>query len=129
MQTQILAPSNSQRQISSASLLRQLEGLAILGAALAMYTTQGFGWGAFVLFLLAPDLAALGYLASTRVGNTSYNLVHSLVGPLLLAVVATLTGQLLGLQIALIWLAHIGMDRAIGYGLKEGGAGATLRAE
>ena len=31
-------------------------------------------------------------------------------------------GWPIGLQLALIWLAHIGMDRLVGYGLKYRGA-------
>jgi succinate dehydrogenase/fumarate reductase cytochrome b subunit len=102
------------------SILQRLEGLALMGAALAIYASQGFGWLMFALLLLAPDLAALGYLAGSQTGNTSYNLAHTIAFPLALAVLAGLTGQPLGLQLALIWLAHIGMDRAVGYGFKEG---------
>ena len=40
------------------------------------------------------------------------------VGPLVLgAIGASLNQPLIG-QLALIWIAHIGLDRAIGYGLK-----------
>lgn len=104
---------------SKASLLPRLEGLALFTAALAFYASQGFGWWLFALLLLAPDLAALGYLINARTGNLSYNITHTVIFPLVLAVGVALTGNMFGLQITLIWLAHIGMDRTVGYGLKE----------
>ena len=38
--------------------------------------------------------------------------------PLALGTVGVLGGHGVLVQVALIWLAHIGMDRALGYGLK-----------
>jgi hypothetical protein len=99
-------------------ILLRLEGLVLLAAAVALYATQGFGWIAFGVLLLVPDLAALGYLIGVRAGSLSYNLAHALIVPVVLAVAAVLSGNALLLQLALIWLAHIGMDRAVGYGLK-----------
>ena len=51
-------------------------------------------------------------------GAIVYNAAHSYMAP-----VALMTGGLalsspLVLSIALIWMAHIGIDRALGYGLK-----------
>lgn len=106
--------------LSLPRVLQHLEGLAVLGSALVVYHMQGFSWLTFALLLLLPDLAALGYLAGAQIGNRSYNLAHTLVFPLALAALATLSGSTLGLQLALIWLAHIGMDRAVGYGFKSG---------
>jgi len=68
--------------------------------------------------LLVPDISMVGYLANSRVGAMIYNLIHNWTLALLvlglgwwLAVDAMLlTGALL--------LAHVGMDRALGYGLK-----------
>jgi hypothetical protein len=49
-----------------------------------------------------------------------YNAVHTLAGPLIaLGLAASL--QQPGLAgVALIWLAHVGLDRMLGYGLKYG---------
>lgn len=98
--------------------LLRLEGLAILGAAIALYANLGHSWPLFALLLLAPDLAALGYLVNRRVGGLWYNMAHNIVAPLLIAMLGGLLASPLSLQLALIWLAHIGMDRAVGYGLK-----------
>ena len=68
-----------------------------------------------VLFL-APDLSFLAYLAGPRIGAAGYNLAHSYVGPIVIAALALLTGR--PPVAALIWAAHVGFDRALGYGLK-----------
>jgi len=60
----------------------------------------------------------LAYLAGLRTGAAAYNAVHTYVPALLLLLagfVASLPAATAG---ALIWIAHIGMDRALGYGLK-----------
>jgi uncharacterized protein DUF4260 len=100
-----------------ARLLR-LEGLAVAAGALALYFDQGFGWLPLLLLILAPDLAALGYLAGNRVGAATYDLAHTYVGPVALGVAGVLGGWDTAMQLALIWLAHIGVDRLLGYGLK-----------
>jgi hypothetical protein len=100
------------------SRLLRLEGLAVLTAALVLYFDAGFGWLLLLLLILAPDLSALGYLAGPRFGAGSYDLVHTYVGPIVLVVVGVLADADTAMQIALIWFAHIGMDRMLGYGLK-----------
>ena len=69
------------------------------------------------MLLLSPDLGALGYLHSLKAGSVAYNLLHTSSLPLLLGLASLLLGAPLGVQLALIWLAHIGMDRTVGYGL------------
>jgi hypothetical protein len=60
----------------------------------------------------------LGYLVNVTWGSAIYNLVHTLTGPILLLVVAIIVGKQVCVPYALIWLAHIGMDRSLGFGLK-----------
>jgi hypothetical protein len=102
------------------------EGLALTIAATAAYAHSGFSWVLFAALFLAPDLSFAAYLLGPRWGAAAYNLVHSTIAPLVLGA----TGLALGLPeaaaIALIGLAHIGFDRALGYGLKYSvGFGAT----
>jgi hypothetical protein len=98
--------------------LLHLEGAAFFFGAIALYASQGASGVMFVLLLLAPDLSALGYLVNPRVGSLTYDAVHTYVMPVALAALA-LAGQWpLGVQLALIWFAHISMDRMVGYGLK-----------
>ena len=99
-------------------LLLRLEGLAAFAVSLALYAHAGFSWLIFALFLLAPDLSMLGYLAGPRVGATLYNLVHTYVLALLLTLVGFLGAQPALTTAGLILVAHIGLDRALGYGLK-----------
>jgi hypothetical protein len=61
----------------------------------------------------------LGYLLDKRSGQAVYNVVHTYALPLLLGLAGFWLGHHLTLTLGLIWLAHIGMDRAAGYGLKE----------
>jgi hypothetical protein len=102
----------------TARLLLRLEGLAAFAVALALYAYGGFSWPTFAVLFLSPDLAMLAYLAGPRAGAAGYNLVHTYV----LALALTLAGFLGGFPFAtaggLIWIAHIGFDRALGFGLK-----------
>ena len=98
--------------------LLRLEGAAVLAAAIAAYAyTQGNGW-VFAALLLAPDLSMLGYLVNPRVGSIVYDVVHFYALPGVVIAVALLVNAPTLLHIGLIWLAHIGMDRLVGYGLK-----------
>jgi hypothetical protein len=104
-------------------LLLHLEGLVVLASALLLYGNQNYSWLTFVLLLLLPDLSMVFYVVSQRVGSIAYNLVHTLVFPVGLALLSYFSGHTLGMQIALIWLAHIGMDHTFGYGFKYPGIG------
>ena len=104
-------------------LLLRLEGLALFVAAAAMYFylargEWGNGWPLFLALILAPDLAMLGYLAGPAIGAVTYNAAHITPGPLALAALGYFAGVPVLISLALIWAAHIGMDRALGYGLK-----------
>ena len=98
--------------------LLSLEGLAVFALSVYFYFERGGVWWLFLLLLLVPDLSAAGYLLGTRIGSITYNAVHIYVWPLLLGALAVYLGEALLLQLALIWSAHIGMDRMLGYGLK-----------
>jgi len=87
-------------------------------AAVALYAHGGHSWLLFAALALAPDLAALGYLAGARAGATAYDLAHTYVWPVALGLVGVLADEEVALAVALVWLVHIGIDRALGYGLK-----------
>lgn len=99
-------------------VLLRLEGLAVLALATAAYAQFGAGWGWFALLFLLPDLSFLAYLAGPRAGAAAYNAAHSYAGPLGLLALGVLGAMPGLLAIALVWCAHIGFDRALGYGLK-----------
>lgn len=98
--------------------LLRAEGACVLFAACWLYAQSGYGWGVFALCFLAPDLAFLGYLAGPRVGACCYNATHAHVGAIACFVAGRLLAQPALLVAGLIWIAHVGFDRALGYGLK-----------
>lgn len=100
-------------------ILQRLEGAAIFVAALLIFIKFDYSLIWFLLFLLVPDISMIGYLWGNRAGAWIYNIGHSLVVPLTLGTFALLAEHLLSGGITLVWLAHIGMDRAFGYGLKS----------
>lgn len=99
-------------------LVLRAEGACILFAAALAYAKLDFAWGYFALFFLAPDVSFLGYLFGPRTGAAFYNAAHSLIGALAALVIGALVDSSLILSGGLIWCAHIGFDRMLGYGLK-----------
>ena len=68
--------------------------------------------------ILAPDLSCAGYAFGPKVGAIAYDAVHTEIFPVALGAVGVVAGSSGARKIALIWLAHIGADRLLGYGLK-----------
>jgi Domain of unknown function (DUF4260) len=99
-------------------LLLHAEGAAVAIAAIALYFYADYPWWLLVGLALAPDLSLVGYLAGRRVGSAIYNAAHTYVPPVALGAIGVMTGADLAVQLALIWITHIGVDRAVGYGLK-----------
>jgi hypothetical protein len=107
-------------------LLLRLEGLTLGAAMVVLYATWGGSWWIFAILFLAPDLSFLAYLIDPKIGAFAYNAAHSYMAPVALLTLGFAIGEPLILSIAMIWLAHIGIDRALGYGLKyEAGFGFT----
>jgi hypothetical protein len=106
---------------AAVSLLR-IEGLVALAAALTAYHLLDGNWWLFALLILAPDLAMLGSLRNPQFGAQLYNAAHTYSIPAAAGGIAWLTGAHWLLPFALIWIAHIGADRALGYGLKYPGS-------
>jgi hypothetical protein len=105
--------------LSLPALVLRFESLAVAVAAVALYFDADYAAWAFFVFLLAPDVSFAGYLGGPRIGATLYNLAHTYALPVAIAAGALLTGEAgLPVQVALIWGAHIGIDRLLGFGLK-----------
>jgi hypothetical protein len=98
--------------------LLRLEGLALFAGMTLLYAVWGGSWWVYALLFLVPDLSFLGYLAGPRVGAIIYNAAHSYMAPMTLMTTGFGLDSPLTLSIAMIWLAHIGIDRALGFGLK-----------
>jgi hypothetical protein len=126
-------------------MLLRIESAAVMMVFITAYFRMGGDWRLFALLILAPDISFLGYIVNARVGSVLYNLFHTYAAPVVLAILTLLlplvTGSVtpdakdnwvalspyssmvvrppsLGIWIALIWAAHIGMDRMLGFGLK-----------
>ena len=100
------------------AVLLRVEGAAMFACSLFLYHSLGQRWAVFFALCLWPDLFMLGYLANARLGARLYNLVHMDAIPLTLGAVSLVLGRSAPMGFALIWLAHIGLDRMLGYGLK-----------
>ena len=108
-----------QKTIGMTIVLR-LEGLALGLLCVWAYQALGQSWWLFALLFLTPDLSMLGYLASPGIGAAIYNTVHSWVT---VAILFFLVRYIFGddpllTSLPMILGAHIGFDRALGYGLK-----------
>jgi hypothetical protein len=99
-------------------LVLRAEGLAALATSVLLYQHAGYSWRLFALCVLLPDLGFAGYLGGPRIGAAVYNVAHSYVTPIALAILCHLVGADASIRFSLIWIAHIGADRAMGYGLK-----------
>ena len=99
--------------------LLRLEGLVLLVVVLVAYGVLGLSWWALAALVLLPDLSMFAYAGGPRIGAGVYNLVHSSVLPLALALIGFLSARDGALTVGLAWLAHIAADRALGYGLKR----------
>jgi hypothetical protein len=104
--------------LTKAAFLLRLEGASVLGLSVLFYHQSHASWLLFAILFLSPDLFMLGYLADARIGAAIYNSVHTLFPPGVLIAVAILASQWRLLPFALIWSAHIGFDRMLGFGLK-----------
>jgi hypothetical protein len=109
-------------KISGPKRLLHLEGLVVLVTACILYRELGASWIQFGVLFLAPDLFMLGYLLGPARGTSIYNAGHTYAAPFLLWLVVYFAHQPALFPVCVIWAAHIGFDRMLGYGLKYGTA-------
>jgi Domain of unknown function (DUF4260) len=103
----------------------RLEGLALFIGMTLLYGWDG-SWWIYAILFFAPDLSFASYLAGPRFGALVYDAAHSYFLPMAIMTYGLATASPLILSIAMIWLAHIGFDRALRYGLKyDSGFGVT----
>ena len=96
------------------------QGAAVLGAVVYIYFFRVDGsWILFIGLLLAPDIGLTAYASrNNRFGSILYDAFHTYILSVALLVPGVAASSEVVIQIGLIPAAHIGMDRAIGYGLK-----------
>ena len=122
----IVSDENSGAAVGGVRDLLRWEGAVLFVGMTLFYWISGASWWLYALFFFVPDLTMLAYLAGPRIGAGVYNAAHVSITPMLLAMFGLLTAEPLPGSLAIIWFAHIGLDRALGYGLKyETGFGFT----
>ena len=99
-------------------LMLRLEGLILFAVMMLLYVHWGSSWWLFALLFLAPDFSFIAYLAGPKIGALVYNAAHSTMAPIALMALGIALIAPMMLSLATIWLAHIGIDRSLGYGLK-----------
>jgi hypothetical protein len=100
------------------TFLLRLEGVALALICIWLYRGQHESWWKFALVFVAVDLSMVGYLAGPRVGAVIYNIVHTWAAPVALFAISWWGNMPALLPLAFILGAHIGIDRALGFGLK-----------
>ena len=95
------------------------EGLAMALVSAALLWQSGPSLATVAIVLIAPDLAIAAYLVGPVVGAAVYNAAHTTIGPLALGGLGLFAGSRPTVEVALLWLVHIGGDRALGFGLKH----------
>jgi hypothetical protein len=114
------------------SLWLRAEHLAIFVGALWLYAQERGGWLLFVLLFAIPDLSLLTGVLSRYAAAAAYNVAHSYVLGVGLALVGFYTSDHSVFALALAWIAHISFDRSIGLGYPvsaRGGRRAGHRQE
>ena len=104
--------------LNSPSGLLRLEGAVVFIIALVLYSRSGSGWLMFAVLFFVPDVSMIGYAVNTRVGASLYNLIHAYALPAALGLVGLWLADAVLVSLSLIWFAHIGFDRVLGFGLK-----------
>jgi hypothetical protein len=114
------SPQNPYKQLmlTRPALLLRIEEAALLTLTLYAYHHLHGNWILFAILFLTPDLFMIGYLITPHIGSATYNLAHTLTLPFALLLAGYIQHHPLAIQLALIWTAHIALDRLLGFGLK-----------
>lgn len=104
--------------LNSPSWLLRLEGVVVFIIASVLYSRSGSGWLMFAVLFFVPDVSMIGYVVNTRVGAALYNFIHAYVLPAALGLIGLWLADTVLVSLSLIWFAHIGFDRVLGFGLK-----------
>jgi hypothetical protein len=98
--------------------LLHLEGVVLLGLSLIGYAVLDGDWLQFALLFFVPDISIAGYLLRSSTGTVTYNVAHAYLLPAILGIYGLFNAQTIAIYLALIWFAHLGFDRMLGFGLK-----------
>jgi len=98
----------------------RIEGMVLVAGAFIAYSTTEQAWSLVPLTLLLPDLTMIGYLGGPSLGSRLYNVGHSTALPAAIVALGWWQDRSLIVALGLVWVAHVGLDRLLGYGLKYG---------
>jgi hypothetical protein len=98
----------------------RLEAATLLTGSIVAYARTHQSWWLFALLVLVPDVTIAAYLRGNRLGAHLYNLAHATPVPATLLVIGWSQHTPMVVAVGLLWTAHIGLDRLMGYGLKYG---------
>ena len=104
--------------MGAVGLILRAESVAIFLAGIVLYLQLGGDALWLLPLLLVPDVSMVGYLAGPRAGAFTYNLVHNLLTALAALAIGWFAAVAPLAILGAILVAHVGMDRALGYGLK-----------
>ena len=107
--------------MKSTVLWQQIEGGLLFAVVLFILWMFGLTipiWVAVLVFF-ASDLTLSGYLLGPKVGACAYNLVHTYAFGAVVFVAGFFIPNDTVMVIGLLWFAHSGFDRMLGYALKE----------
>lgn len=94
------------------------EAVALFLAGVLLYLQLNGNALLLLPLLLVPDLSMIGYVRGPRLGAITYNLAHNLATALIVLAVGWFAGIAPLALGGAILVAHVGMDRSLGYGLK-----------
>jgi hypothetical protein len=99
-------------------ILLRAEQVAILGIGIVLWVANGGPPLLLIPAWLLVDLSMIGYVGGPRLGSITYNAAHNLVVPIALLGLGWWTDTAWVVLAAAVFITHIGLDRALGYGLK-----------
>ncbi len=102
----------------SVRALLRLEGGAGLVVAIATYFAEGGNPWLLVPLVVAVDVSMVGYLANARLGAITYNALHTWATGIAVLGAGLWTDTAILAIAGAVLVAHVGMDRVLGYGLK-----------
>lgn len=104
--------------MSATDLILRGEAIALFVAGMLAYLQLNGHPLLLLPLLLAPDASMIGYLGGPRLGAVTYNLVHNLASALIVLAIGWFAAIAPLALAGAILVAHVGMDRSLGYGLK-----------
>jgi hypothetical protein len=99
-------------------LILRAEQVAILALGIGLWLGNGGSAWLLIPAWLLVDLSMVGYLGGPLLGSITYNAAHNLVLPVVLLGLGWWTGTPWLLLAGAVFVTHVGLDRALGYGLK-----------